>query len=293
MTVTGKTVLITGAARGIGAATARELHRRGAKLLLTDLDAAPLEQLGAELGEERALPVVADVTDLDSMERAVTAGVERFGGIDLVLANAGIASYGSVVAVDPKAFKRVLDVNVLGVFHTVRAALPSVIQRRGYILVVSSEAAFAPGPGLAAYSASKAAAENFASVLRVEVAHLGVDVGSAHMSWIDTPMVQDAKADLGSFRRMLDSLPGPLGKTIPVQRCVEAFVAGLEGRKRRVFVPGWVGLIGALKPLLTSGIGERETLKRAGDLIGEMDREVADMGRSTSSRIAALESASD
>jgi NAD(P)-dependent dehydrogenase (short-subunit alcohol dehydrogenase family) len=171
----GKVVLITGAARGIGAETARALAKRDARLILTDLDAEPLAALAAELGEEHALAVVCDVCDLESMERAAAAGVERFGGIDLVLANAGIASYGSAMAVDPAVFKRVLDVNVLGVFHTIRATLPSVIARQGYYLVVSSEAAFAPAPGLIAYNASKAGVEHLASALRLEVAHHGVD----------------------------------------------------------------------------------------------------------------------
>ena len=87
------------------------------------------------------LTVVADVRDLAAMQAAVDKGVERFGGIDIVMANAGIATYGSVLQVDPEAFKTCIDVNVLGVFHTVRAALPSVIERRGYVLIVSSLAA--------------------------------------------------------------------------------------------------------------------------------------------------------
>jgi NAD(P)-dependent dehydrogenase (short-subunit alcohol dehydrogenase family) len=285
----GKVVLITGAARGIGAGTARALAGRGARLILTDLDAAPLAELVAELGEERAISIVCDVCDLESMEQAAAAGIERFGGIDLVLANAGIASYGSVMAVDPAMFKRVLDVNVLGVFHTVRATLPSVIERRGYYLIVSSEAAFAPAPGLAAYNASKAGVEHFASALRTEVTHHGVGVGSAHMSWIDTPLVRDAKADLSSFREMLTALPPPLGKTIALERCVEAFVTGLEQRSRRVYVPGWVRLLAWFKPLLTSRLGERETLRHAPRLLPLMDAEVATLGRSTSARNVAME----
>jgi NAD(P)-dependent dehydrogenase (short-subunit alcohol dehydrogenase family) len=285
----GKVVLITGAARGIGAGTARALAVRGARLILTDLDAAPLAELVAELGEERAISIVCDVCDLESMEQAAAAGIERFGGIDLVLANAGIASYGSVMAVDPAMFKRVLDVNVLGVFHTVRATLPSVIERRGYYLIVSSEAAFAPAPGLAAYNASKAGVEHFASALRTEVTHHGVGVGSAHMSWIDTPLVRDAKADLSSFREMLTALPAPLGKTIALERCVEAFVTGLEQRSRRVYVPGWVRLLAWFKPLLTSRLGERETLRHAPRLLPLMDAEVATLGRSTSARNVAME----
>lgn len=280
----GKVLFITGAARGIGAGAARAAVQRGARVVLTDVDEAPLTALAAELGAEQTLAIACDVCDLGSMEAAAAAAVERFGGIDLVLANAGIASYGSVLAVDPAVFRRVLDVNVLGVFHTVRATLPAVLQRRGYMLIVSSEAAFAPAPGLVAYNASKAGVEHLANALRLEVAFRGVDIGSAHMSWIDTPLVQDAKADLGAFNKMLAGLPGPLGKTIPLQTCVDAFIDGLENRRRRVYVPRWVALLAWFKPLLTSRLGDRETLKQAEALLTEMDAEVARLGRSTSAR---------
>src|SRR3954453_23296489 len=192
----GKVALITGAGRGIGAATARALADRGVLLVLTEVDQAALDEVVADLGADRALGVLADVCDLPSMEAAVRQGVDRFGGIDSVVANAGIASYGSVLGVDPATFRRVIDVNITGVFHTVRAALPSVIERKGYILVVSSLAAFAPAPGLVAYNASKAGVEHLANALRLEVAHHGVMVGTAHPSWIDTPLVQDVKNDL-------------------------------------------------------------------------------------------------
>ena len=205
-----------------------------------------------------------------------------------MVANAGVASYGSVAAVDPAMFKRVLDVNQLGVFHTVRATLEPVIDRRGYYLIVSSEAAFAPGAGMAAYCMSKAGVEHFASALRLEVTHHGVEVGSAHMSWIDTPLVQDAKDDLPSFCEMLSSLLGPLGKTIPLKRCAEAFADGLEQRKRRVYVPRWVALLAWLKPLTTSRFGEREPLKQVPRLLPMMDAEVAELGRSTSARNLAM-----
>jgi NAD(P)-dependent dehydrogenase (short-subunit alcohol dehydrogenase family) len=289
--LTGQVVFITGAARGIGAGTARALCRRGARLILVDLDAAPLDELAAELGEDHAVAVAGDVCDLEAMERAAAAGIERFGGIDSVVANAGVASYGSVLAVEPAMFKRVLDVNQLGVFHTVRATLPAVIERRGYYLIVSSEAAFAPGPGMAAYCMSKAGVEHFASTLRLEVAHHGVEVGSAHMSWIDTPLVQDAKADLASFREMLAALPGPLGKTIPLERCAEAFADGLEQRRRRVYVPRWVALLAWLKPISTSRFGDREPLKQVPTMLAMMDAEVADLGRSTSARNVAMRGA--
>ncbi len=158
-TVNGKVVFITGGARGVGAEVARRLHAKGARLVLTDLDAAPLAELAAELGgDDHVLTALADVRDLPAMQAAADAAVQHFGCIDIVLANAGIASFGSVLQVDPEAFKRVVEVNVVGVFNTVRATLPEVIKRRGYVLVVSSLAAFTSSPGLAAYHASKAGA---------------------------------------------------------------------------------------------------------------------------------------
>lgn len=282
--IQNKVVLITGGARGIGAATASELVARGARVVLVDVDQPPLDELVASLGSENALGVVGDVTELASLEKAAAAAVETFGGIDVVVANAGIASYGSILGVDPATFKRVIDINVTGVFHTVRATLPAVIERRGYVLVVSSLAAFAPAPGLAAYNASKAGVEHFANALRLEVAHQGVAVGCAHMSWIDTPLVQDAKRDLKAFDDMIRTLPGPLSRTTSVEECVQAFATGIEKRKRHVYVPGWVGAIATGRNLITSPLGERSTLKEVPRLLAAMDEEVRQLGRSTSAR---------
>ncbi len=287
--VNGKVVFITGGARGIGAEVARRLHAKGAKLVLTDLDEAPLKELAAALGEDRVMTSVADVRDLAAMQAAADQAVERFGGIDVVMANAGIGSFGSVLHVDPEAFKRVLDVNVVGVFNTVRATLPAVIERRGYALIVSSLAAFIACPGLAPYNASKAGVEHLANALRLEVAHLGVDVGSAHMSWIDTPLVQDAKSELSTFPEMLARMPGPLKKTTTVEKCGEVFVKGIEGRKSRIYCPGWVGVFRWLRPLVATPVGERDTRKFTPELLPKLDAEAAALGRSTSARTEALE----
>ena len=170
-----KVVLITGGARGVGAEVARRLHATGANLVLTDVDEAALREIGTDLGEDRVLTAVADVRDLAAMEDVAARAVDRFGGIDVVMANAGISTYGSVLKVDPEAFRTLVDVNIVGVFNTVRAALPAVIDRRGYVLIVSSAAAFAASPGLAPYDTAKAGVEQFANALRLEVAHLGVD----------------------------------------------------------------------------------------------------------------------
>lgn len=288
--VNGKVVLITGGGQGIGAALARRLHTLGAKLVLTDLDEAALSALSAELGgDTRVLTVVADVRDLPAMQAAADRAVEHFGGIDVVVANAGIASYGSVLQVDPEAFKRVVDVNLLGVFHTVRATLPAVIDSRGYVLIVSSLAAFAAAPGMVPYDASKAGVEHLANALRLEVAYRGVSVGAAHPSWIDTALVRDTKADLPSFQKMLAKLPWPLNKTTSVDKCVAAFVEGIEGRKTRIYCPGWVVLFRWLKPVLSTSVGELAHNKSTPKILPAMDAEVAALGRSASAYTEGLE----
>ena len=288
--VDSQVVFITGGGQGIGAEVARRLHAKGAKLVLTDLDEAALAERSAELGgDEHVLTVVADVRDLAAMQAAAQAAVEKFGGIDVVVANAGIGSYGSVLQVDPEAVKRVLDVNLLGVFHTVRAALPSIIERRGYVLIVSSLAAFIATAGMVPYDMSKAGNEHLAHALRLEVAHLGVAVGSAHMCWIDTPMVRDSKADLPTFRDQLAKFPWPLNKTTSVDKCAAAFVDGIEGRKKRVYCPSWVVVFRWLKPFLSTRLGERPVLKGVGDQLPRMDAEVAALGRSISAHTEQLE----
>jgi NAD(P)-dependent dehydrogenase (short-subunit alcohol dehydrogenase family) len=286
--VNGKVALITGGANGIGAEVARRLHAKGAKLVLTDLDEGQLKDVATRLGEDRVLTVVADVRELSAMQAAADKAIERFGGIDIVMANAGIATYGSVLQVDPEAFKTLMDVNLMGVFYTVRAALPSVIERRAYVLVVSSLAAFAAGPGMASYDASKAGVEHFANSLRRELAHRGVDVGSAHMSWIDTPLVRESK-ELATFPEMLAKLPGPLKKTTSVEECGEAFINGIEGRKSRIYCPEWLGLMRWLRPLIATPIVERDIRKFTPDLLPSMDAEVAALGRHFRARTEALE----
>ncbi|OBK29598.1 short-chain dehydrogenase [Mycobacterium asiaticum] len=288
--VQDKVVVITGAGRGIGAEVARRLHNKGAKLVLTDLGEAELTSISAELGGDgRVLTTVADVRDLSAMQGVAAQAVEKFGGIDVVVANAGIASYGSVLNIDPEAFKRVVDVNLLGVFYTVRAALPAIIDRRGYVLVVSSLAAFAAAPGMAPYDMSKAGNEHLANALRLEVAQHGVGVGSAHMSWIDTALVRDTKGDLPAFGELLARLPWPLSKTTSVNKCADAFVRGIEGRKSHVYCPQWVAAFRWLKPVLSTRLGELSVGRTAAEVMPKMDAQIAALGRFTSAYTQGLE----
>ena len=233
--VRGKTALITGAARGIGAETAKRLHSRGANVALVGLEPDELEKRAAELGD-RVAWFEADVTDLDALQEAVAGTVERFGGIDVVVANAGIAPNGTVASIDPAAFDRTIEVNLLGVWRTARAALPHVIERRGYILVISSAAALVHSPMMAAYTASKAGAEAFGDALRGELAHTGTKVGVAYFSFIDTDMVRKS-FDRPSVKRARERNKTMFGKVAPLSEAVDAIERGITTRARHVYAP--------------------------------------------------------
>jgi NAD(P)-dependent dehydrogenase (short-subunit alcohol dehydrogenase family) len=275
--VTSKHVLVTGAARGIGRATAFELARRGARVSLVGLEPALLADTVAELGDEHMF-VEADVTDSAQLDAAVAATIEKFGGIDIVMANAGIVNVGTVRTADPAAFAQTIDVNLTGVYRTVFAAVPHLVERRGYVLVIASTASFTPMPGSAAYSASKAGAEALAATLRLELAQYGVAVGSAHPGWIDTDIVRGTERDIPTFAKLRSDMPWPLNSTMAVGECAERLVDAMERRAYRVYIPGGVRLISALHPLFMSGVGTRLAARRTGKDLRAIDREHEAMG---------------
>jgi NAD(P)-dependent dehydrogenase (short-subunit alcohol dehydrogenase family) len=276
--VRGRVVLITGAARGIGAATARELAGRGARVALTGLEPDALAALATELGDGHSW-VEADVTDQGAVDAAVTTTVERHGHLDAVLANAGVASYGTIRQLDPAAFARVIDVNLTGVFHTLHAALPHLVRTHGYALVLSSLAAFAPMPGLAPYAASKAGVEALALATRQEVAHLGVGVGVCHPAWVDTDMVRGSEADLPGFAESRRRLPWPANATTSVEDCAAAIADGIAARARRVYVPRGVVAAMVARPLTASPLVERLTRGRTARSIPRLEEQVGRLGR--------------
>ena len=185
---------------------------RGARVALVGLEGELLEAARADLDAHWH---ECDVTDQAALDAAVASTVDRFGGIDVVVANAGIANLGTVAVGPVDALVRTVEVNLCGAIRTVSAALPHVTAARGHVLLVSSAAAFTAMPGMAAYCASKAGVEQFANVLRLETRSRGVTVGTAHPIWIDTDLVRDIRDDLASFRTALRRLPWPLSTVVP------------------------------------------------------------------------------
>jgi NAD(P)-dependent dehydrogenase (short-subunit alcohol dehydrogenase family) len=285
--LSGKVVLITGPARGIGAETARRLAARGARLSLVGLEPGLLAALAAELGGGHVW-FECDVTDQAALDRAVAGTAEALGGIDVVIANAGVASNGTVAVGPVEALVRTIEVNLTGVVRTVSATLPHVTERRGYYLLVSSAAAIAPFPGISTYAAAKSGVEQFGNVLRLELAHKGVGVGVAHPSWVDTDLVRDAQSDLAGFKEMLGKLPGPFGRVTPLRDCADAFVRGIERRKRKVYVPRTLAAAAAVRQLFMSPLADYLMGRQTRRTLPQVEAEVRALGRSFGSHSCGL-----
>lgn len=259
--LTGQVVLITGAGAGIGAATALELQRRGAIAVLVDCDAAALAASACAVGPG-TLAIAADVTVRPDCEAAVAATLARHGRLDIVWANAGVASFGPLAFTDPSAWQRCIDVNVIGVFNTVRAALPEVMRRRGYIVVTASVASFAHAPAMSAYAASKAAVEAMCNAWRIELAAHGVRVGIIHPSWVTTALVTEGNLHPG-FVRLRATMPGPLNRELAAAVAARLIADGIARRASRIWVPGWVRALHWLRAMLHTPLAERELLRAA------------------------------
>ncbi len=235
----GRRVLITGAARGIGAATAKRLYARGAKVVLAGIEPELLARTAAECGD--ALAVVCDVRDREQVEGAVEAASEKLRGLDVVVANAGVAAQLPLVGGDPEVFERTIEVNLLGVYYTLRAAGPHIAHPGGYALAISSLAAALHPPLLGAYCASKAGVEALADSLRIELAPTGARVGVAYFAELDTDMVRQGFGTAAS-QRMRASRWSAM-RVAPLEAGIDAIERGIARRSRRVVAPRWVGAV--------------------------------------------------
>lgn len=271
-----KVVLITGASGGIGAAMARALHAEGAQLVLTDVARESIDGLANEFEPEHVLPLALDVTDMDACRSVVAQAVERFGGIDVVLANAGIAwDPPKTVATAPvDEFERIIEVDLLGVWRTVRAALPEVRKAQGHILVTASVYAFANGMVNAPYAMSKAGVEQLGRALRAELAGTGTTAGVLYPGWVDTPLIKPAFGGHAIATEIIQTLfPKALRTPVPPERVADAVVKGLRRRAPRTIVPrrfAPFSLLRGLFNMLSDALLDRH--KKIQDMIRRLEK---------------------
>jgi NAD(P)-dependent dehydrogenase (short-subunit alcohol dehydrogenase family) len=273
----GKRVLVTGAARGIGAALAERLAAQGARLALVGLEPDAMAVVARRCGEGTFV-ADCDVSDRDSVVKAVDAAAEALGGLDVVVANAGIATAGPLRLQEPRLWERVIEVNLLGVMYTDRAALPHLERRRGYVLNIASSAAALRAPGLSAYCAAKAGVEALSDCLRMEVASRGVDVGVAYFLFLDTDMVRDAERELPGGERARRRVPGPFARTYPLAPAVDEVVAAISERRRRVAYPRWFLKLLPVRQFFASALLEREAAKEVPEAEREYEQRIAERG---------------
>jgi NAD(P)-dependent dehydrogenase (short-subunit alcohol dehydrogenase family) len=275
----GKTALVTGGARGIGFETARQMHLRGASVAVLDLSVEEAREAAERIGP-RAIGIGADVTDQNAMLAAVAEVVERFGGLDFAVANAGIAQkrFATVRGISGEEWERVFEVDLLGVWRTVRAALPQIVERQGQIVVIGSIYSFANGLGNTPYAVAKAGVESLGRALRVELAPHGASATVAYFGWVDTKLVQDSfNQKMGD--RIRDLSPDFLLKRISPAEAGAGLVRGIEERAPRVFLPRWWRYVSALRGLINPLLDRRmESDAKTAALIRDIDAETVDAG---------------
>ncbi|OZF39330.1 short-chain dehydrogenase [Rhodococcus sp. 14-2483-1-1] len=266
---TGQVALITGAAGGIGSAVATALHRRGASIVLVDMASTDLEAVAAKLGNQRVAIAYADVTAREQLDAAVAVAIDTFGKLDVVMANAGISSgaqASTVRSIEDGVFERVIGVNLIGVWNTVRAALPHIVESGGYVLLTSSTYAYLNGLANAPYAASKAAVEQLGRALRTELAGTKATAGVLYPGWVATPIAEVAfGGDDVATAMTARAFPTPLLRPITPDKLARVAVRGIGRRAPRIAVPGrWIPisiLRGIVNPIMDA------TMERDAELI--------------------------
>jgi NAD(P)-dependent dehydrogenase (short-subunit alcohol dehydrogenase family) len=236
----GKTVIVTGAAGGLGRALALRFAAAGANVAALDRDARALAAVVDDITAtgRRAIALPCDVTQAADCANAIAAVRRMFGGIDVVVNNAGITHRSALAGTDPAVIRRVMDVNFFGALHITHAALQDLLARRGMVIVISSVAGFAPLVARTGYAASKHALHGFFDSLRSEVEPAGVKVLLVCPSFIATGIEKNALAGDGSPARHPQAIVGR--RATPEATAEKIFRAA--GREQRLLLPDRVSL---------------------------------------------------
>lgn len=253
----GRVALVTGGAGGIGLATSEALAAGGARVVIVDIDRDAVDRAVAGIGQPLAHGVSADVRDRKAMAGAVAQAVQRFGRLDVVVANAGVTPIPATIrTLDLDDFDRVLAINLTGVVNTVVPAMEEVIAHSGHIVVVASVAAFTPGFAGVAYMASKAAVEQFGRALRIELGITDATAGVAYFGVVDTAMVANTLDGdpLGHDLEMM--APYPLRRRISAAQAATVIVDGIASRSARTIAPKSWGAYSLMREAVNRGMEE-------------------------------------
>ncbi|MBK7134718.1 MAG: SDR family oxidoreductase [Rhodocyclales bacterium] len=224
----GRTVVVTGAAGGLGHALCLRFAAAGARIVALDRDAAVLQGLTFPGGTD-AIRVACDVSSEEDCLRAMAEAGRAFGGVDVLINNAGITHRSAFAATRPEVIRRVMAVNFFGALHCTHAALADLVARRGMVIAVSSVAGFAPLIARTGYAASKHALHGFFDSLRTEVEPSGVKVLLVCPSFIQTGIEKNAMAGNGGPARHPQSIVG--GRSTP-EAMAERIFRAAEGEQR-------------------------------------------------------------
>ncbi|AXI03278.1 SDR family NAD(P)-dependent oxidoreductase [Aquirhabdus parva] len=275
-----KVILITGASGGIGKAVAEGFYKCGAKLVLTDLSLEALNTTFAEMDHSRVFIATLNVVNMAETKAVVAEAIKRFGRIDVAFANAGIGAKTptTMLAITDDEFQQIVNVDLFGVWNTIKATLPHIIDAQGHILITASIYAFVNGMANAPYAASKAAVESLGRALRTELAGTGATAGVLYPGWVETPI---AKVAFGGHQEattlVKHAMPGPFGRAVQPSVIADAVIAGVESRASRIIAPKrWIPM-----SLL------RGLLNATSDALLDRDRKVHQLIRSLEKRAIA------
>lgn len=202
-----KTVLVTGAASGIGLAAARRFLDEGANVVMLDIDEACLKQSAASLPQDRILVQVGDTADRQTATAAVKAAVERFGALHILVNNAGMATEGDITQTSEEDFERVMSVNVAGYFHMAKAAMPELVKVKGSIVMTSSVSGLGGDWNLFAYNTSKGAVSNMVRAMAMDAGKDGVRVNAVNPSFTKSRMTEDMLSDPELVAKFKERMP--------------------------------------------------------------------------------------
>jgi len=225
-----KTVLVTGAASGIGLAAARRFLDEGASVVMLDIDGDKLKEAAADLPQDRVLVQVGDTADKATAATAVKAAVDTFGGLHILVNNAGMAVEGDITQTSEEDFERVMAVNVAGYFHMAKAAMPELVKVRGSIVMTSSVSGLGGDWNLFAYNTSKGAVSNMVRAMAMDAGKHGVRVNAVNPSFTETGMTEDMVSNPELVAKFRERMPLGAPEDAEGVAAVMAFLASEDAR---------------------------------------------------------------